>query len=403
MMRMKILVTSLMIAALALAGCTANTFSGNKVVASTRVEPKLVDANTDFAFRLYRELLQAEGENKFFSPASVAFALSMTYNGAAGETREGMAQALGIEALTLEELNRANADLRTILQNPEEKVKTNIANSLWADNNALLVEDFVQRNSEFYEATVETLDLADPSAPDTINNWVERETQGKIKDLIEALDPDSQLVLVNAIYFKGDWSTPFKEEATMEDTFNLADGKTKTVPMMYKQEELGTYAGEGFKAIRLPYGQERFSMYVFVPDKGLDQFYQKLTAENWQQWMSSFEKKEAEIYLPRFKAEFKTGLNNALINLGMGHAFSGNADFSGMTPGGGWCIDEVIHQAAIEVNEKGTEAAAATGVVMKAVSLPQYFTVRADKPFFFAIRDDVTGTILFMGEVNNPQ
>jgi serpin B len=403
MTRLYVLFIFLLIAGLALSGCSANNISINEVSAATRVDPSLVDANTDFAIRLYHEILKEDKNNIFYSPASVAFALSMTYNGAAGETRDAIAQALGIQGLTLDDLNRANADLRSILLNPEATVKTNIANSLWVHVNAQLLDDFVERNNKFFGAEVSTIDLQDKGAPGTINKWVEKETQGKIKDLIDSLDPDAQLVLINAIYFKGDWSKPFEENGTVDDKFHLADRTTKTVPMMYKQDTLQAYAGDGFKAVRLPYGQERYAMYLFLPDGNLKEFYEKLTVKDWQQWMENFEEKQAEIYLPRFKAEYKSELKDALTNLGMGQAFSDFADFSGMTPGGGWCINRVIHQAAIEVNERGTEAAAATAVEMKLTSLPQYFTVRVDRPFFFAIRDDVTGTLLFMGEINNPE
>lgn len=347
--------------------------------------------------------LKEEKNNIFYSPASVAFALSMTYNGAAGETREAMAQVMGIQGLTLEDLNLANADLRSILLNPEATVKTNIANSLWANIDAQLLDDFVERNNQYYGAEVSTIDLQDAGAPVTINKWVEQETQGKIKDLIDSLDPAAQLLLINAIYFKGDWSEQFKETATVDDNFYLADGTIKTVPLMYQQETFEAYDGDGFKAIRLPYGQGRYAMYLFVPDNDLGEFYENLTIENWPQWMNNFEEKQTEIYLPRFKAEYKSEFKDALTNLGMEHAFSDFADFSSMTPGGGWCINRVIHQATIEVNEKGTEAAAATAVEMRLTSMPQYFTVRADRPFFFAIRDDVTGTLLFMGEINDPQ
>lgn len=403
MTRLYVLLVSLIIAGLVLSGCSGNIISENEVSAATRVDPRLVDANTNFAIRLYHELLKEDKENIFYSPASVVFALSMTYNGAAGETRDAMAQALGVQGLTLEDLNRANADLRSILLNPEATVKTNIANSLWAHVNAQLLDDFVARNNEFYGAEVSTIDLQDAGAPGTINKWVEQETQGKIKDLIDSFDPDARLVLINAIYFNGDWSEPFEKTSTVDDEFHLAGGTTKTVPMMYKQQTFEAYDGDGFKAIRLPYGQGRYAMYLFVPDNDLNKFYQKLTVENWQQWMNNFTEKEAEVYLPRFKAEYKSEFKDALTNLGMGRAFSDFADFSGMTPGGGWCINRVIHQATIEVNEKGTEAAAATAVEMRLTSLPQYFTVRADRPFFFAIRDDVTGTLLFMGEINDPE
>ena len=405
MTRMVMFFVTVLIIAMIVSGCSGKHLLEGEASASTSMDPRVVDANTDFAIRLYLELLKEDEENTFYSPASVAFALSMTYNGADGETKDAMATALGIQGLRLEQLNRANADLRSILLNPEATVQTNIANSLWADHDAQLLADFVHRNNEFYGAKVSTIDFRAEESPATISQWVEQETEGKIKDLIKSLDPDAQLVLINAIYFKGDWRKPYNESSTTTDTFYLSDGSTKTVPMMYQRETFAAYEEQGFKAIRLPYGEDRYAMYLFVPDNDLQELYDQLTAKNWQRWMKSFATTEAKVYLPRFKAEYKSELKSALTNLGMGHAFSDAADFSMMTPDEQWYINRVIHQATIEVNEQGTEAAAATGVEMGVTSLPQqeYFTIRADRPFFFVIQDDITGTLLFMGEINNPK
>jgi serine protease inhibitor len=394
----------LLLLSVPLSGCTKSAVTPKKVEAATRVDSRLVEANTEFAFKLYQQLLlDKEKENIFFSPASISFALSMVFNGAAGGTLEAMAAAMGIEKLGLDDLNKANADLRTILLNPDPRVETDIANSLWAEKDARVKEDFLQRNKEFYDATVEKLDFSDPGAPDVINKWVELQTRGKIKKLIEELNEDMRLILVNALYFNGKWTEPFDKDMTEEADFSLAGGALRQVPMMYRKGSIPYYDGDGFKAVSIPYGEERLSMYIFVTDSDLESFTAKLSAENWNSWMSQFSAREVALYLPRFKADYDASLATALSSLGMGIAFSDRADFSAMTPDNNWTIYDVIHKATIEVDEEGTEAAAVTGVVVGITSYIEPLEVRADRPFFFAIRDDLTGTILFMGSIADPK
>ncbi len=403
MRKVNILLIILLLLTAALSGCTGKPAAPGKVEAATRVDPRLVEANTRFAFELYRELNRdRDKENIFFSPASISFALAMTFNGAAGETAEAMAKVLGIENLSLEDLNKANADLRTILLNPDPKVETGIANSLWAEKDARIKEDFLQRNKKYYGAAVERLSFSDPGAPAVINNWVEGATRGKIKKLIEELNEDMRLVLVNALYFNGKWTETFDKEYTRQADFFLPSGTAKQVPMMYRKGSIPYYAGDGFKAVSLPYGKERLSMYIFVPEDA-DSFAAGLDAGTWNSWMREFTSRDVALYLPRFKADYDASLADALSSLGMGVAFSDRADFSAMTPDSNWTIYDVIHKATIEVDEEGTEAAAVTGVVVGITSYIEPLEVRADRPFFFAIRDDLTGTILFMGKIANPQ
>ena len=386
-----------------LSGCS--WLNRNSAIAADKVDERLVLANTDFAFRLFAQLLSdQESENVFISPASIALALSMTYNGAAGKTKSEMAEVMAIRDLTLDELNAANKNLLSILRNPDKGVQTSIANSLWPAADADLIEEFVARNKEFYNAEASRVDFRKPEAVDKINKWVADNTNNRIKKLFEELSPTTRLVLVNALFFKGTWTTSFDKKLTADTDFFLADGSKKTVSMMYRQDTLSCLEGDGFKAIRLPYGKDRVSMFVFVPETDLSSFTAKLTPGNWNEWLAFFiEIEEATIYLPRFSAEYKAELNDPLQNLGMVTPFSGSADFSGMTPGGGWFISLIVHQANIDVNEEGTEAAAATGVVKDESAPLNPFVLRADKPFFMAIVDDLTDTILFMGAINNPQ
>lgn len=375
-------------------------------------EDKLIAANTKFGFKIFAELLK-EGvdQNIFISPSSIAFALAMVYNGAAGETKEAMARALEVGEMPLEEVNHANSILKEILEKADPEVQLDIANSLWGREGISFKPDFIRRNKEFYGAEVAALDFGSPEAVSIINDWVQDNTNGKIDKIVDNINPLTILFLINAIYFKGKWSEEFDPEETEEDIFYLLEGSRKKVPMMYQSDDYRYYRGERFQAVSLPYGEKRISMYIFLPDRdySLEEFYEQLNAENWKSWMSQFSFKEGEICLPRFKLEYEVTLNDALKALGMGVAFDPiAANFEGMCEilqGINFYISKVKHKTFVEVNEEGTEAAAATSVemVMLAVRPEQPFSMVVDRPFFFAIRDNKTGTLLFMGSIVDPQ
>jgi serpin B len=373
-----------------------------------KVDDRLIAATSRFSFKLYNQLLkQGTGKNRFISPSSVLLALAMTYNGAEGETRQAMARALEIEGLTLEEVNRAFADLKSTLATADPKLQLKIANSLWARKGFSLKPDFIQRTKEFYAAEVTSLDFSNPGAPATINAWVKNNTGDKIDKIVDEISPDKILFLINAIYFKGQWTTEFDKGKTREDDFKLADGSQKKLPMMSQAGKYNYYKGKDFQAVSLPYGSGRMSMYVFLPDKStsLDQFERNLTVANWETWMKSFRVAPGELILPRFKIEYEVNLNDALKAVGMAEAFdSTRANFSGIAQGGIY-ISEVKHKTIAEVNEEGTVAAAVTsvGISVASVQPPQEnFIMKVDRPFFVAIRDNMTGTVLFMGSIADP-
>ncbi|HEY3137303.1 MAG TPA: serpin family protein [Blastocatellia bacterium] len=374
------------------------------------VDSRLVSANTRFGFKLYSEVLkQSAGKNVFISPASVGLALAMTYNGAVGETKLAMERALEIQGMNHAELNRAYAELRTALESPDPKVELNIANSLWAKQGISFNPDFIQRNRQFYGAEVTTLNFGDPSAPATINSWVSDKTKGKIRNIVDQIDPQSILFLINAIYFKGKWKAEFDKAKTKEDDFTIGAGQQKRLPMMHQSGTYDYYEGAGFQAVSLPYGAGRVSMYILLPAKGtsLDEFQKKLTSANWDSWMKEFAETKGEIAVPRFKVEYELLLNDALKALGMGIAFDPvRADLSGIakTQENAY-ISRVKHKTFAEVNEEGTEAAAATSVEVTLTSAMQprkTFRMIVDHPFFCAIRDNKTGTLLFMGWISDP-
>ena len=365
-----------------------------------------------FGFALYREILKERpGENIFVSPASVGFALAMTYNGAQGTTIQDMAKILGIAGRSLGEINRTDSLLISATNTPMKGVELSIANSLWARQGLDFNKDFLARNKRFYGAEVRSIDFASPQAAPQINGWVAEKTKDKIKEIVDSIDESSILFLINAIYFKGTWTKEFDKEATREETFYLPGGGERARPMMRQGGEYLYLKGNGFQAAGLPYGEGRMSMYLFLPDEraGLDEFHAQLSAEGWDAWMGSFAQKSGRIVLPRFKLEFKAKLKTALTNLGMGIAFDGDrANFAAMIKraGANAYIEDVVHKTFVEVNEKGTEAAAATSVEMRLTSVMEPekpFEMICDHPFFFAIRDNETGLVLFMGSIVNPE
>ncbi|NMG09298.1 serpin family protein [Brasilonema sp. UFV-L1] len=375
---------------------------------ASNLDSKLIAANTKFGFKLFSEVLKNDNnKNIFVSPSSVALALAMTYNGASGSTKEAIAKALEFKELSLQQINSSNAVLKNLLENPDPKVQLTIANSLWASKEASFNPDFLQRNRDFYAARVTNLNFTDTGAPSIINEWVNEKTRGKISKIVEKIEPSQVLYLINAIYFKGSWTNEFDKQQTAEYPFYLSSGQQKQHPMMSQSGDYKYYENQQFQAVSLPYGKDgNISFYVFLPKRNssLVGFYQNLKVENWENWMSQFSKREGFIRLPRFKMDYDITLNNALGALGMAEAFSNKANFSAM--GKDLKMSEVKHKTFVEVNEEGTEAAAATSVEIMPLSAqlspPKAFRMIVDRPFFCAIRDNQTGSILFMGSIVEP-
>ena len=380
------------------------------VRAATGVDHRLILANTRFSIKLFTELYTRDiGKNLLVSPASVAFALAMTYNGAQGDTQRAMALTLAVHELTLEELNSANAALKAQLDQASSAIQLSIANALWTRQELTFNPVFIQRNQDFYGAHVATLDVDDPQAPVAINSWVRQHTAGKITEIVDKLDPSTVMLLVNAIYFKGKWTTEFDPARTQEHPFTLLDGQQISHPLMIQTGRYPYYRGDRFQAVSLPYGSGRVSLYVFLPDVGvsLAALINKISAEQWATWMTQFRQTQGYLALPRFQISYEVELNRALTALGMGEAFDPHAaKFESVlsTPSPLY-INNVKHKTFIEVNEEGTEAAATTSVDVFATSaMPQQtFTMIINRPFFCALRDNETGTLLFVGTIVDPQ
>jgi serine protease inhibitor len=374
----------------------------------------IVKANNRFGFKIFSELFQQQpNQNITISPTSLAIALAMTYNGASGETQQAMSKTLELQGISLEEVNQANAALKNSWINLDTEVQLSIANSLWVKQGMSFNLDFLQRVRDAYAAKIDTLDFKDPGVPSLINDWVRQNTNGKIDGIIDTVDPDSSVLILNAIYFKGKWKIPFPKDQSQDLPFYLLNGTQKQHPMMSSREDdYPYYENDLFQAVSLPYGNGRLSMYIFLPKSGisLEDFHRQLNSETWEQWMTHFKLKEGVIQLPRFKLDYEISLNDSLKTLGMGVAFDKNlADFSGMIgadvepSNSQFSIDQVKQKTFIEVNEEGTEAAAVTGVMtLYSLNLDTFYMV-VDRPFFFAIRDNQTGTILFMGSIVEPK
>jgi serpin B len=380
-----------------------------QAMAMTTMKMSIVSAYNMFGFELFRHLVgQDQDQNIFASPFSVATALAMTYNGAAGETAQAMGHTLGLTGMSLAQVNQASAALFKDLRSSDPRVQLDIANSLWARQGIEFTPDFLERNRQFFGATITALDFRDPQCTATINHWVDTQTQGKIKQIVGQIAPDTVMLLINAVYFKGKWQVEFDKKLTRDDIFHLLDGTQKKVAMMSQSGRYPYYQGERFQAVSLPYGEGPTSLYLFLPDQGtpLKEFFKQLNDQNWDGWLTRFRPMQGSIKLPRFQLEYDRQLNEALKALGMTIAFDRDrADFSRMRVERDLFIQQVKHKAIVEVNEEGTEASAATsvGIGITSVLTPKPFTFVANRPFFMAIRDERTGTILFMGAVMEPK
>lgn len=371
-----------------------------------RPEKALASSYTGFGFDLYEVLLdEHEGKNVFISPASIAFALAMTYNGAAGSSEAAIAQTLGIDGMGKEGASEANALLIQRLDEASSDVELSIANSLWLKKTFNFHPDFLERNERYFGADVFSV----LSAP-RINDWVSEKTKDKIDKIIDSIPTNTISIIINAIYFKGMWAQKFDKKETKTEDFHLPGGGTKEHPLMRQRGKFAYLETGDFQAVSLPYGKGRISMYVFLPkeETGIAAFHEILESESWERWMPSFSRRKGYIVLPRFKMEFAASLKNTLISLGMDLPFSPReADFSNMCPTSAQnvFIQNVLHKTFVEVNEEGTEAAAVTGVVVGVTSVQpveEPFEMIVDRPFFVAIRDNATGLVLFMGSIVDP-
>jgi serpin B len=377
-------------------------------------EESIARGNNNFAINLYQRLrAENKDENMFFSPYSISTALAIVFAGAKGDTEKQMAAVLCLppeSALSKDDFHCAFGSIINDLNTRGQKgaYKLTVANALWGQKGYSFLKDFLELIEKNYGGNLNEVDFvgATEAARQTINNWVEEKTNGKIKDLIQqgVLDKLTRLVLTNAIYFKGNWASKFKEENTKDVPFTLLDGKKIDVPMMNQKGDFGYMQTETFQALEMPYVDKELSMFIFLPKESssLSELEKDFTEDNLSNWLKRFGEQEVTVFVPKFKMTDEFGLADTLKSMGMTDAF-GDADFSGMTGKKELFISAVVHKAYIDVNEEGTEAAAATAVVMKLTAVAEPLVFLADRPFLFLIRDNATESILFLGRVTNPK
>ncbi|MGA8848531.1 MAG: serpin family protein [Dehalococcoidia bacterium] len=383
---------------------------------SSSEQALLVEGNSAFAFKLYQELKE-KGGNLFYSPYSISLALAMTYAGARGETAEQMADTLQF-VLEQERLHPAfnwlDAELAKRGEGAAGKdgkgFRLNIVNAIWGQKDYEFLPTFLDILAENYGAGLRILDFITETEKSrvTINDWVSDQTEGRIKDLIPqgAISELTRLVLTNAIYFNAAWKYPFDDKATADGPFYLLDGGQVLVPMMKQTKAFGYTKGEGYQAVELPYDGNELSMVILLPASGnFEAFEGELQAQQVSDIISGLKNTEVTLTMPQFKFDSEFSLKDTLVEMGMRDAFSpGDADFSGMTVNPELFISDVVHKAFVAVDEAGTEAAAATAVIVGATSVHEGTPVEVtiDRPFIFLIRDIETGAILFVGRVLNP-
>ena len=369
--------------------------------ALSAAEVELITANNRFAFDLLAQANRPNG-NLLLSPLSASMALGMTMNGAKGDTWSQMRDVLGLGRLTEEDVNAAYQSLLGLLVGLDPAVETAIGNSVWTRQGFPVHSDFLDTVRESFHAEAEELDFASPAASERINEWVKAATRGRIEDIVPARIPAAVVMyLINAIYFKGSWTVRFDPSDTRPEPFHLDDGSTRTVPLMTLRGEISHHETRRFQAVDLPYGGRAFSMTVLLPRYGVsvDDLATSLDAAQWKEIAGSFRATEMQLFLPRFRMAYERTLNDDLAALGMVDAFDHRADFTRLSPVAGLSISEVKQKSWVDVNEEGTEAAAATVVAVRETSASVF---RADRPFLFLIRERLSGTILFVGKLANP-
>ncbi len=380
-------------------------------------ERALVASGNEFGLDLFGRLAADSPEgNVVLSPLSAYLALGMTANGASSETLAGFREALHQSALTEEEANEAFRDLMALLLGLDDDVTLGLANSVWIREAFPVRQAFLELVRTYFDARAESLDFDDPGTVEVINAWVEAETRGKITDLIQTIEPEDVMFLINALYFQGLWQEPFDPDETRTADFRRLDGGTVDVPLMSRRGEVRHFRaaeaagpGEGVEGVELLYGRGAWSMVVLLPPEGRTpaELAAELDPATWSDWVDGAREADMVVQIPRFRLEWERALNEPLAAMGMDEAFDPNrSDFSRLVeesaaiPGEDLYVSLVKQKTFIEVDEEGTEAAAATSVTVGVVSMPPTF--RVDRPFLFAIRERFSGTILFIGQVTDP-
>ena len=411
-MRFKKIISVILVAiiSISLIGCEKFSNKDNEQISAKEVDKEVVEGNNKFAFNVFKEILKDESnKNVFISPLSISMALTMTYNGARENTKAEMNKVLGYEGMDDDKINNDYKILHSYLENLDKNIKVNISNSIWIREGEDINKEFININKDIFGAKVDNLDFTKPSSVDKINNWIEKSTNKMIKDMLKGpIDGNAIMYLINAIYFKGQWQDPFDTNNNITEEFTNSKGEKSKVDFMRKIAASDkTFYGEkdDFQAIKMPYDSGKVSMYAVLPKEGLDidSFINTLDMDKWNSIKKSIgkEKEAVNVSFPKFQIEYGAKeLKEPLIALGMKDIFSDAANLSGIREG--IYVSSVLHQGKIEVNEKGSEAAAVTIVEVRETAMPIIDETKefiANRPFVFIIEDEESGTILFMGKL----
>ena len=408
----KLIVATFAVASIAASCDVAKGWAANVSAPDAAANSRVSSATDDFGFRLLKALAKDPKRNTIISPLGVATVFAMAYNGAAGATKAEMAKALGLGSLSDDDINRANQHLMHTLAKADPAVQPEIANALWVQKDYPINPDFRTVCHSFYEASAANLDfVGNPKgAAEKINSWVDKHTHHRIPVLVKEVDRETRLILTDAVHFKGRWLSKFEASDTRPRPFHLLSGESRNTAMMEQTGDFLYLENQDFQAIRLPYGNERYAMYVFLPRKTaeLPDFVRSLDQQHWKQWTGQFASRRTQIDLPKFETDYTEQLNYALNEMGMKLAFDASrADFSRIplnpTSGNALYISGVQHKTWIKVDEEGTEAAAATALVFEAsAEISTSNVMMVDHPFFFAISEKQSGALLFAGVVMDP-
>jgi serine protease inhibitor len=365
----------------------------------------IISSENMFAFDIFKKVMEdaPESENVIISPLSISSALSMTLNGAGGSTRDSILIALRDNGLTPDEINISYKTLTESLLHIDQRILLSIANSVWIEKNFVVKKPFTDVLTQFYNAQSESFDKTDVQAPSMINNWIAGKTNGLIKNMIDKLDSSTVMMLINAIYFKGKWSSQFDPANTADGSFYRTSNDPEQVPMMKQTSGYKIYSGDGFTMAELPYGQGNFVMDVILPgaNNTINDIIPLINKNSFKTWLDHMSERKTDLIFPKFKYGYNKELKNILTTMGMGIAFTDNADFSNISEMS-LLISFVKHQAFIETNEEGTEAAAATVVGFEPTAVMDPFVLNVNHSFLYIIRETTTNSVLFMGRVADP-
>jgi serpin B len=375
----------------------------------TEKSAKIIAADNQFGFEIFQKVNASAGEpkNTMISPMSISLALAMVYNGTNGDTKKQMEDMLHKSGLTPDDINQSYKELVAALSSHDPKVELAISNAIFYRNTFSVKNDFITTNQNYYQAEVAGLDFTKTAETlNKVNGWVNTKTKGKIPEILQEVNPEDVMYLLNAIYFNGEWQYRFDPKETTDLPFTKEDNQMVQVPTMTIENPYNYYNHESFQMLEMPYGSGKYSMLIFLPASGknTNNVISLLTAENVDGWIQKMTEQKKKVYLPKFEFKFDDSLVDELQVLGMTDAFNdAKANLSGISDAAKLVISEVMHKSYIKVDERGTEAAAVTGITIGVTSMPIDNSFRADHPFVFAIREKDTKAILFIGKVMNPK